>query len=100
MERVNCMSYCRKVCALTNANAAFPSLFSNVSSNCKLIAVKSRQLNKRDLEFIADEISRLSSERIIQPSVSPWWEQIAAVKNAESDKRRMCIDHYHIQFIR
>ena len=61
----------RNVCALSNANAAFPSLFSNVFNNCKPIAVKSRQFNKRDLEFITDEKLRLSSEEIIQPSVSP-----------------------------
>ena len=82
-----------EVCALSNSIASVPSLFSNVSRECKPIAVKSRQFNKTDQEFINTEISRLCSEGIIKPSVSPWRAQVVIVKDAENNKRRMCIDY-------
>ena len=82
-----------EVCALSNSIASVPSLFSNVSRECKPIAVKSRQFNKTDQEFINSEISRLCSEGIIKPSVSPWRAQVVIVKDAENNKRRMCIDY-------
>ena len=66
----------RNVCALLNASASFPSLFNNVAKECKPIAVKSRQFNKCDQEFIRNEVNRLNSEGIIQPSISPWRAQV------------------------
>ena len=82
-----------EVCALSNSIASVPTLFSNISRECKPIAVKSRQFNKTGLEFINTEISRLCSEEIIKPNVSPWRAQGAIVKDAEINKRRMCIDY-------
>ena len=78
-------------CALTAASADVPSLFSNLSPKCKPIAVKSRRFNNNDQKFIDEEIHRLHSEGIIRPSVSPWRAQVVVVKNAETNKRRMCI---------
>ena len=80
-------------CALTAASADVPSLFSNLSPKCKPIAVKSRRFNNNDQKFIDEEIHRLHSEGIIRPSVSPWRAQVVVVKNAETNKRRMCIDY-------
>ena len=59
------------VCGLTAASVEEPSLFPNLSGSCKPIAVKSRQYNNSDREFIDQEIQRLLSEGIIEPSVSP-----------------------------
>ena len=77
-----------EVRALSNSIASVPSLFSNVSRECKPIAVKSRQFNKTDQEFINTEISRLCSEGIIKPmastscncEISPWQAQVVIVK--------------------
>ena len=71
-----------EVCALSNSFASVPSLFSNVSCECKLIAVRSRQFNKTDQEFMNTESSRFCSEGIIKPSVSPWRAQVVIVKDA------------------
>ena len=81
----------RNVCALSNASASFPSLFNNVAKELKPIAVKLKQFNKCDQEFIRNEVNRLNSEGIIQTSVSPWRAQVV-VKDADSDKRHMCVD--------
>ena len=83
----------RNVCAISSATAAFPSLFRNISNDVKSIAVKSRQFNKSDQEFINSEIIRLRAEGIIQPSISPWRAQVVVVTDAENDKQRMCIDY-------
>ena len=52
------------VCALSIASASFPSLFNNVAKKCKPIAVKSRQFNKCDQEFIHNKLNRLNSEEL------------------------------------
>ena len=80
-------------CAISSATAAFPSLFRNISNDVKPIAVKSRQFDKSDQEFINSEITRLRAEGIIQPSISPWRAQVVLVTDAENDKQRMCIDY-------
>ena len=71
--------------------AKTPSLFYNLSRDCKSIAVKSKRFNAIDQEFIEEEINCLKSEGIIKPSISPRRAQIAVVKNAENNKRRMCL---------
>ena len=43
--------------------------------------------------FINKEIDRLYSEEKIKPSMSPWRLQIVVVKDANNNKRRMCL-HY------
>ena len=82
-----------QTCALASAAADTPSLFHNLSRDCKPIAIKSRRFNAIDQEFIDNEIRRLNSEGIIKPSISPWRAQIVVVKNAENNKRRMCVDY-------
>ena len=79
--------------ALTPASTQFPSLFQNLSKNCKPIAVKSRRFNADDQLFIGQEIDRLRSEGIIKPSISLWRAQIVVVKDTENNKHRMCIDY-------
>ena len=83
----------RKVHVHYQASANTPSLFHNLSKDCKPIAVKSRRFNDNDQTFIKSEIDRLYTEGIIKPGVSPWRAQIVVVKDVENNKRRMCIDY-------
>ena len=46
-------------CALSTADIELPSLFSNLSTDIKPIATKSRHFNKDDKKFIENEISKL-----------------------------------------
>ena len=62
-------------------------------ANTSPFAVKLRQFNKTDQEFTHTAISRLCSEGIIKPSVSPWLTQVAIVKDAENNKHRLCTDY-------
>ena len=63
-------------CTLSSAAAKTPSLFHNLSKNCRPIAVKSRRFNSIDQAFIDGEINCLYFDGIIKPSISPWRAQI------------------------
>ena len=39
------------------------------------------------------EIDHLYSEGVIKPSMSPWRAQIVVVKDANNNKRHMCVDY-------
>ena len=80
-------------CTVFSASAKTPSLFHNLSKNCKPIAVKSRRFYGIDQAFIDGKINRLYSDGIIKPSISPWRGQIVIVKNTENNKRRICVDY-------
>ena len=70
------------------------SLFPNLSGSCKPVAVKSRQYKNSDREFIDQEIQKLLSEGITQPSVSPWRAQVVIAKNLQNrHKKRLCVDY-------
>ena len=69
-----------------------PPLFTNLTSNVKPIATKSRRFTKQDQEFIKLEVSKLLKEGIIEPSVSPWRAQVLVTKEG-NHKRRMVIDY-------
>lgn len=58
-------------CALTTINVKPPTLFANLSKNCKPIATKPRRFSKPDQQFIDSETQRLLKEEIIEPSLSP-----------------------------
>ena len=49
-----------QTCALASAAAKTPSLFHNLSRDCKPIIIKSRRFNATDQEFIDKEINRLN----------------------------------------
>ena len=57
-----------EVCGLSSLNVPTPSLFENLSKDCKPIAVKSRKYNNVDQKFIRTEIGRLLKEDIIELS--------------------------------
>nr|XP_026487102.1 uncharacterized protein LOC113394117 [Vanessa tameamea] len=61
-----------KICNVMNASVPPVSLFTNLSSDIKPVAVKSRRYSKEDSDFINTEISKLLADGVIEPSVSPW----------------------------
>ena len=70
-----------------------PLLFGNLLPGFKPIASKSRRFNKEDQEFIDQEITRLLSEGIIEPSITPWRAQVFFSKDPSNQrKKRLCID--------
>ena len=80
-------------CALAAPSVDELSLFVNVNPDSKPIATKSRSFSFSDKTFIAEEISRLMSENIIEHSTSPWRAQVVVVKSpSHSEKKRLCVD--------
>ena len=70
-----------QICGLATAKVQYPSLFSNLTSDCKPIDVKSRRYSLKDKEFIAMEVKRHLKENIIEPSKSPWRAQVLIMTN-------------------
>ena len=73
-------------CGLSSLNVPTPSLFENLSKDCKPIAVKSRKYNV-DQKFIRTEIDRLLKEDIIELSKSPWRAQVVVTRETSSHKK-------------
>ena len=69
-----------------------PPMFSDLPSNVKPIATKSRRFSLRDKSFIGEEVQRLLKSDIIEPSKSPWRAQVL-VDRDEGKKPRMVIDY-------
>ena len=80
------------LCSLPSADVSSPSLFENLTEDCKPIAVKSRQHSKEDEEFITSEVSRLLNDNVIRSSNSPWRAQVLVTRN-ENHKKRMVVDY-------
>ena len=80
------------VCAMLAANVSPPSLFGNLSPDCKPIATKSRRHSTADEQFIKQEIERLLREGIIEPSISPWRAQVLVTSN-DRHKKRLVVDY-------
>ncbi|XP_054283469.1 uncharacterized protein K02A2.6-like [Macrosteles quadrilineatus] len=69
-----------------------PKLFCNLTPDCKPIATKSRRYSDEDMQFIKQEMERLQTEEIIEPSSSPWCAQVLVVTN-DKGKKRLCVDY-------
>ena len=80
------------ICGLSSMSAEPPSLFSNLSVDCKPIAAKSRRYNCQDKKFIAQEIDRMLKGDIIERSNSSWRSQVLVTKD-EYRKKRLVIDY-------
>ena len=76
-------------CALAAASVDEP-VFVNVIPDSKPIATKSRRFSSSDKTFIAEEISRLMSEHIIEHSTSSWRAQVVVVKRPSREEVFMC----------
>lgn len=82
------------VFALSAASVNEPSLFANLLPDSKPIASKTRRFSKDDQDFIQQEINKLLSEGIIEPSLSPWRAQVVVAKDPSNrHKKRLCIDY-------
>ena len=80
------------ICSLTSLKIEPPTLFSNLSAECKPIATKSRRFSPEDMNFISAEIKNLLSNGIIEESNSSWRAQVLITKN-ENHKKRMVVDY-------
>jgi len=80
------------VCGVAAANVTAPSLFENLSEDCKPIATKSRRHSDLDERFIESEVQKLLKDDIIEPSSSPWRAQVL-VTSGERHKKRLVIDY-------
>ena len=70
------------------------NLFSNLTSNCKPVACKSRRDNDNDKQFIRKEKNAWLADGAIVPSKSPWRAQpIITRDDGENHRRRMAIDY-------
>ena len=74
------------VCGVAAAKVEAPSLFENLSEDCRPIATKSRRHNPDDSKFIDSEIRKLLEAGIIEPSTSPWRAQVLVTKNERQKK--------------
>ena len=70
-----------------------PPLFTHLTPDMKPVATKSRRQSPTDSSFMRHEISRLHSQGVIRPSVSPWRAQAFVTKEDGTHKRRMVIDY-------
>ena len=80
------------VCGVTAANVEAPSLFQNLTEDCKPIATRSRRQTPDNEKFINNEVKKLLEAGIIEPSSSPWRAQVL-VANDGRHKKRMCVDY-------
>ena len=80
------------VCGVAAAKIVAPSLFENLTPNCKPVATKSRRQTPDNEKFINSEVKRLLREGIIEPSSSPWRAQVLVTTN-ERHKKRLVVDY-------
>lgn len=80
------------LCAASLMNIDPPSLFSNLSPDCKPIRVPSRKFSSQDKFFISQEVKRLLKEGKIEKSTSPWRAQVL-VAGGGNHKKRLVIDY-------
>lgn len=81
-----------KLFRLMTANMSYLAFIANLTPDCKLIAIRSRQHTNEDINFINTKIKRIFREGIIQPSQSTWRVQVL-VTSSENHKNRMVIDY-------
>ncbi|XP_038652364.1 uncharacterized protein LOC119965671 [Scyliorhinus canicula] len=79
------------VCSLASLKVDPPSLFANLTPDCKPVATRSRRYSAQDRSFIRSEVQRLLTEGVIEASNSPWRAQVLVVRTGE--KNRMVIDY-------
>ena len=69
-----------------------PSLFANLSPDVHPIAAKSRRYSIADKRFINEEVEKLLSAGIIEPSNSPWRAQLL-VERSPNHRDRLVVDY-------
>ena len=81
-----------KLCCVSQAKVEPPSLFTNLSPNCRPVATKSRKHSAEDEAFIQVEVLKLLNDDVIEESQSPWRAQVLVTRN-ERHKKRLVIDY-------
>lgn len=81
-----------QICNTAHMNIEPPSLFANLSEDCRPITTKIRNYSTSDREFIRAEIQKFLKQGIIVNSNSPWRAQVLVTHN-ERHKRCMVIDY-------
>ena len=80
------------ICGVAAAKVDAPSLFENLTKDCKPVATKSRRHSVADERFIQTEVQKLLKDGVIEPSTSPWRAQVLVTTN-ERHKKRLVIDY-------
>ena len=80
------------ICGISKMNLRAPSLFPNLTNDCRPIATPTRRHSSTDSTFIRKEIDALLREGIIEESQSPWRAQVL-VTSDERHKKRMVVDY-------
>ena len=80
------------VAGIGTLNIDPPSLFEHKHPNIEPVRAKRRRYSHEDTMFIEQEIDRLLSQGVIEPSTSPWRAQCVITRN-ENHKKRLCIDY-------
>ena len=74
------------VCTLTAMNVPNPTVFENLTLDCKPISAKSRHYSLSDKRFIELETAKLVENDIIEPSISSWRSQVLVTSNEHHKK--------------
>ena len=69
-----------------------PALFEHKHPDIKPICAHRRRYSHEDTIFIKQEVERLLSKGVIEPSTSPWRAQCVITRN-ENHKKRLCVDY-------
>lgn len=80
-----------QTCGLASLKVEPPSLFANLTPDCRPIATRSRRYSAADRDFTKAEVARLLKEGVIAESNSPWRAQVLIVRTGS--KPRMVIDY-------
>ncbi|MEL6804034.1 MAG: reverse transcriptase family protein, partial [Bacteroidota bacterium] len=80
------------LCAVSVAKVDTPSLFSNLTSDCRPVATKSRRFNQSDKAYIKSTVDKWKKDGTVRPSESPWRAQCVVVKN-RGEVQRLAIDY-------
>ena len=79
-------------CGVSASSVDAPQLFHSLYANCKPIASKSKKFNRENKHLIREEGSKLLTDKIIEPSYSPWHAQVLVARDGQH-KPRMVIDY-------
>ena len=82
-----------KSCCLSTLKMQPPSLFANLTEDCKPIATKSRRYSATDKAFISKTVAELMQNKKVEPSNSPWRAQVLCVGGDGTHRRRMAVDY-------
>ena len=78
--------------SVPSASVDMPFLFSDLTTDCKPIATKSRWFGSDDNMFVLSEIEMMPQKGVIEESISSWRAQVLIVTN-ELKRKRLKVDY-------